>query len=214
MFHGKHSGVIPPSVSEEFLLSSDQVGQLAEYVSLLDLFARPTGLVGFSARFDAENIVRSLLFTKLFEPGVSLVDVGTGAGLPGVPIAIARGGVKLVDSRRKSVGFLEKVVRELDLDAVVVGSRAEAYAQTAPEGAEVVVARALAPPREAARLCAPLCKPGGWVILASKSTGVGGGLAEKDFREYGLGDLKVIKLQGPLDICQTMLMMTKLAVSP
>ena len=99
-----------------------------------------------------------------------LVDVGTGAGFPGVPLLLERGDLAgtLLDSRAKRCQHLQQVVDETGLAerVRVLNLRAEEYA--AADGREhygIAVARALAPPPVAIELCLPLLRNGGVCIL-------------------------------------------------
>lgn len=100
-----------------------------------------------------------------------LVDVGCGAGFPGVPLAIAgtRLEVTLLDSQRKRVDFLEEVREALGLEnAVCVHGRAEEFAGERREQFDAVVSRAVAALPVLCELCLPLVKVGGR-MLAMKS---------------------------------------------
>ena len=99
-----------------------------------------------------------------------LVDVGTGAGFPGVPLLLDRGDLEgtLLDSRAKRCQHLQRVVEATGVaDRVrVLNLRAEEHA--AADGREhygIAVARALAPPPVAVELCLPLLRVGGVCIL-------------------------------------------------
>lgn len=99
-----------------------------------------------------------------------LVDVGSGAGFPGLPLLISRpdlAGV-LLESRARRCDHLREAVGACDLAerVHVVRDRAEVYAAGAGrEAADIAVARALAPPPVALELCVPLVRPGGVVLL-------------------------------------------------
>lgn len=99
-----------------------------------------------------------------------LIDVGAGAGLPGLPILIERpdlAGV-LLESRARRCDHLREAVRACGLDerVQVVEGRAETHAAgPGREAADIAVARALAPPPVALELCVPLVRPGGAVLL-------------------------------------------------
>jgi 16S rRNA (guanine527-N7)-methyltransferase len=100
--------------------------------------------------------------------GASLVDVGSGAGLPGIALALARPdlSVVLVESLQRRVGFLQEVVDRLGLDRVqVVRGRAEELAGRV--SGSVVTARAVAPLDRLAGWCLPLARPHG-TLLALK----------------------------------------------
>lgn len=103
--------------------------------------------------------------------GVSLVDVGTGAGFPALPLAIVRSDLRvtLLDSLNKRLLFLQEVCRELGVEAQTVHSRAEDGGKSPAlrEQFDVVTARAVAALPILAEYCLPFCKVGG-VFLAMK----------------------------------------------
>jgi 16S rRNA (guanine527-N7)-methyltransferase len=142
--------------------------KLSRFSALVEEIARPLGLVGFeSGKVDLE-IERSLTLLTEIGPSNQIIDVGSGAGFPGIPLAIVLGGTTLIEPRRRAAGFLERVVRELGLDAAVVVSTAQDAARgQLRESADVVTARAVAPVPVAAEWCAPLCRVGGRVILTT-----------------------------------------------
>lgn len=111
--------------------------------------------------------------------GKTLIDVGTGAGLPGIPLAVAcpHCRISLLDAQRKRCGFLSRVCRELGLtETEVLWGRAEelAHQPERREQADFAVARAVAPLPLLAEYMAGLVKPGG-ALIAMK----GGGLNEE-----------------------------------
>jgi len=112
----------------------------------------------------------SCLTDEFFPAGCKIIDVGTGAGFPGIPLKIVRPDLQLtlVDSLLKRVGFLEKVVTELSLDSVsVIHSRSEDIGQQAKyrEQFQVVCARAVAKLNVLAELCLPLLVIGGTFVV-------------------------------------------------
>lgn len=139
---------------------------VAAYSRRLDLVS-PRDL----PRLYSRHIQDSLRALPLVEqaPAGPCVDVGSGAGFPGVPLAIVSGrSWRLIEPRARRAAFLEEVVRELELD------RVEVLAVTAEEASRrpgiggahaLAVARALAPPLQALAICAPLVAPGGRVAL-------------------------------------------------
>ncbi len=97
--------------------------------------------------------------------GPFVTDVGSGAGFPGLPLAIANPGVRftLLDSTAKKVRFLEHAVRTLGLDHVAaVCSRAESFRP--PQRSQVVVSRALASTAEFVRVAGHLCARSGRLL--------------------------------------------------
>jgi 16S rRNA (guanine527-N7)-methyltransferase len=98
------------------------------------------------------------------------IDVGSGGGLPGIPLAIAFPGLQttLLESVGKKAAFLRDAASELGLDRVVVRAERAEDAARAPgerDGYDLVVARALAPLPAALELCLPFARPGGVVVL-------------------------------------------------
>ena len=93
--------------------------------------------------------------------GDPIVDVGSGGGAPGIPLALALPGreVVLLESQRRKCAFLEQWAPS---NARVVCGRAE---EQGTDWAGAAVAKALAPPPVAAEWCLPLVRPGGAVVL-------------------------------------------------
>ncbi len=109
----------------------------------------------------------ALLPLRSWLPGEVVVDLGSGAGLPGIPLACARPDLRLVllEKSPKKAAFLERVVAELALARVTVAAvTAEAWAAAPPHPAAAVVSRAAAPPRELLRLALPLLASGGELL--------------------------------------------------
>jgi 16S rRNA (guanine527-N7)-methyltransferase len=96
-----------------------------------------------------------------------VVDVGSGNGSPGIPLAVAYGrSVTLLEAASRKAAFLQEVARELGIEAPVVAERSEQYARAAGRDRfDLVLARALAPPPVALELCLPLARAGGRVVL-------------------------------------------------
>ena len=124
-------------------------GQVAQLLAYLDLLARWNRTYNLTAvRAPAEMVTRHILDSLAvlpWVPGGRLLDAGSGAGLPGVPLSIARPElqVTLLDSAGKKIRFLNHVCRELRLgNAAPLQARLETYAPEVPFDA--IVSRAFA----------------------------------------------------------------------
>lgn len=117
----------------------------------------------------SKHFADSLLVMPLLPCGsFSLIDVGTGAGFPGIPLAIMRGDMRLalLDSLNKRIGFLKEVCEALDIKAELIHARAEDVGRDVKyrESFDVVTARAVARLPTLCEYCMPLVKVGGSFI--------------------------------------------------
>jgi len=150
-------------------LSDEQQTQLIDYLALLVKWNRVYNLT--AVRNPQQMVQRHLLDSLAILPyvrGQRIIDLGSGAGLPGIPLAIAlpETQVVLIDSQLKKTRFLQQVVTELRLTNVeVVCQRIENYAP--PQLFDSVISRALASLAQIARWSAHLLAEHG-VILAMK----------------------------------------------
>ncbi|MHB8510777.1 MAG: 16S rRNA (guanine(527)-N(7))-methyltransferase RsmG [Actinomycetota bacterium] len=148
-----------------------------------------SGALGLVSKGDEGNIMSrhtsdSLLFAAVRtpQPNENWIDVGTGAGFPGLVLAICypRTYFVLLDSNKKKLGFLRVLTANLGLTNVEL--RAERSSETAP-GFDVAVARALANPEKAIGLILPLVSPGGEIIVAATEQVEGAEPITTDFPE-------------------------------
>lgn len=118
------------------------------------------------------HFLDSAALLKLFDfRGKSVLDVGSGAGFPGLPLKMAEASIRLalLDAQQKRVDFMRKVCRETGLsDTACVHARAEEWARNCRESFDVVVSRAVAALPILAELCLPLVRTDG-CFLAMKS---------------------------------------------
>ena len=126
------------------------------------------------------HLLDSLTVIKALEPGrKTLIDVGCGAGFPGVPLAAACKGLKvtLLDSLGKRVNWLAETLPGLGIPAACVNARAEEYAADHREQFDYAASRAVARLNMLVELTAPFVKVGG-AVLAMKGAAAAEELAE------------------------------------
>lgn len=129
------------------------------------------------------------------EPGSRIVDLGSGGGLPGLVIAIARPDVELllVERRGKRSDFLRRMVRRLGLDHVEVhhGDVDELIASLALNGGpfDAVTARGFGPPEMTLRRAVQLTRPGGAIVISEPPNGDRWSIALLD--ELGVAATKI-----------------------
>ena len=143
---------------------------LAEhYAALLATAGLERGLMGprEGPRLWDRHILNSAAAAGPLGIGEAIVDIGSGAGLPGIPLALARPDLRvtLVEPLLRRSAFLEEVVEALGLDVRVVRGRAEDSKVIEVAGnADVVTSRAVAPLAKLAGWSAPLLRDGGRMI--------------------------------------------------
>jgi 16S rRNA (guanine527-N7)-methyltransferase len=118
--------------------------------------------------FEDSNALASYYDFSIGSP--SVIDVGSGAGFPGLPLKILFPNIKLtlLEATKKKTEFLQHIAKVLGLEGVeVIWGRAEDLARQRREEFDAAVCRALGPLNVACELCLPFVKPGG-VFLAMK----------------------------------------------
>jgi 16S rRNA (guanine527-N7)-methyltransferase len=147
----------------------ERLPRVEEYAWMLATDGVIRGLVGprEAPRIWERHLLNCAAVAELVPAGVHLIDVGSGAGLPGLVLALARPdlSVTLVEPKLRATTFLTEAVTSLRLEArvTVVRARAEECGGRLP-AAEVVTARALAPLARLAGWCLPLAAVGGRVL--------------------------------------------------
>lgn len=164
-------------------LSEYQLGLFQTYLDELWEWNQRTNLTGLSdrKRIAFELFLDSLIPAPFITQRGTLLDVGTGAGFPGIPLKIysPRLVVHLLDANFKKGSFLRQAVRLLGVNetAVITERIEEAEDSLLPEGYHIITARALARFGQALRWCAPKLAPGGLFVSYL------GGRAEAELRE-------------------------------
>lgn len=141
-----------------------------------------------------KHFIDSLTYVKaLPDDAITLADIGTGAGFPGVPIKIVRPdlAVYLIEPSRKKVSFLRNLIKELSMrDISVLRCRVEEYPcdqVDAPEQFDVVATRALYKIDDFVKKVSQLCKSDGIMVISK------GPSAEQEIKNVEVDRIKIIR---------------------
>lgn len=184
-----------PSAALE--LFGDRVEVARRFAANLAEQGEERGLIGplELPRLWSRHILNCAIVAPLLRPGV-VGDVGSGAGLPGLVLAIARPDVSfvLIEPMERRVAWLNEQVAELGLDNVsVVRARAEEARLDGP--LDQVTARAVSAFRKLLPLTAPLLRDGGELVLMKGAAAPAEvEAASKEIRKYKVHDIEVLTL--------------------
>lgn len=153
-------------------LSDSQAEKFEKYYKLLIEWNEKINLTRIvePEEVAVKHFADSLAITKYFDipENASLIDVGTGAGFPGIPLKIFREDIKLtlLDSLNKRLNFLNTVAEEIGIDVNTVHSRAEDAGKdnAKRESYDIAISRAVARLNTLCEYCIPLVKIGGSFI--------------------------------------------------
>jgi 16S rRNA (guanine527-N7)-methyltransferase len=171
--------------SFESLLSARVDGrvlsQMVRYAELLERWSARHNLVCCASREElvARHLMDALAAARFVPAGGRLLDVGSGGGLPGVPLLVTGEGVSgvLLEPRQKRWAFLRTVIRELQLPARAERSRYQEF--TSAERWDMVTLRALGGQAEVLQWARVRLAPRGWVVVWTTERG------EAKLRELG-----------------------------
>ena len=203
-------------------LSGEEIDKFKAYLSEILFWNAKMNLTAIKKEDDivVKHFLDSLLPLKVFPiTSQSIVDIGAGAGLPGIPIKIVRSAVHLtlLESVGKKVDFLKHVIDKLFLShTVAIWGRAEDVAGDLREKFDIAISRAVAPLNVLSEYCLPLTKVGGSMI-ALKSENIEGEIGEAQ------GAIKILggKLKGvhkvklpTTDIVRSIVIIEKISKTP
>lgn len=164
----KHAHIPPPPAAAAEVFG-DRINLATAYVELLAGAGVERGLLGPREveRLWDRHILNSVAVGELIDESARVADVGSGAGLPGIPLAIARPDleVTLVEPMLRRTDFLNEAIAGLGIDAKVIRGRAEdAVVRNALVDVDVVVSRAVASLDKLTNWCLPLLRVGGTML--------------------------------------------------
>ena len=147
-------------------LGEKTASRFESYLSLFIRWNERMNLSSFRSEEEiiARHFIESIAVARRLPEGLaSLLDFGSGGGLPGIPIALCRPeiAVTLAESRIKKAAFLEEAVRVLEIQAQVWGKRAEALREVF----DCVILRAVDKMPRAVAAAVRLVAPNGWLAL-------------------------------------------------
>ncbi|WP_028928690.1 16S rRNA (guanine(527)-N(7))-methyltransferase RsmG [Pseudonocardia asaccharolytica] len=187
----------PPAAAADVF--GDRLPAAVRYAAHLATSGVERGLIGprETDRLWDRHLLNCAVVAEVVPAGARLVDVGSGAGLPGIPLALARPDlhVVLIEPLARRVDWLDEIIADLDLPVQVVRGRAEEKAVRRQwEGADVVTARAVAPMARLAGWALPLLRAGG-ILAAIKGTSVADEVARDvaGVRKSGGGEPRIVQ---------------------
>ncbi|MFP4078121.1 MAG: 16S rRNA (guanine(527)-N(7))-methyltransferase RsmG [Candidatus Izemoplasmataceae bacterium] len=150
-----------------FRLTSEQEKAFDGYYDLLIEWNHKMNLTGITDERGVymKHFLDSLMLAKGIDlNGKHLLDVGSGAGFPGIPLKIMFPAMQLtiIDALKKRVQFLEVLTDALNIEAALIHGRIEEHERKASY--DVVTARAVAPLNTLGEFCVPFVKPGGYFV--------------------------------------------------
>ncbi len=157
--------------------------QYDKFLIYSDMLVEWNNKCNLTAILDPEGITIKHFYDSIFPfmsidipQNAKLIDVGTGAGFPSVPLAIMRNDLKLtlLDSLNKRINFLSELTDTLEVNAECVHGRAEEFGQKADyrEKFDIATARAVASLPELCEYCLPFVKVGGYFVSLKGSNGL------------------------------------------
>ncbi|MGJ0118647.1 16S rRNA (guanine(527)-N(7))-methyltransferase RsmG [Williamsia sp. MIQD14] len=199
MFHVKHDPEFddPAVAAAAHMMFGRRMDAAATYRDFLADAGVVRGLIGPREvdQMWSRHVLNCAAAAEVIAADARLVDIGSGAGLPGIPLALARPDLRvtLVEPLLRRYEFLTEIIGILDIDVQVIRGRAEDKdVVSSVGGADVVTSRAVAPLDRLARWSLPLLRTGG-ELVAIKGSSAGEEIEKHRaaLSRAGLGELRV-----------------------
>ncbi len=194
------------------LIFGENVDRARRYFELLVRDGDLLGLLGprEMPKLWTRHILNSAVVAELVSPATTVADVGSGAGLPGIPMALAQPQAQftLIEPMERRSDWLKSVVLELQLENVrVLRARAEEVAEVF----DVVTARAVSALPNLLKMCVPLTKHGG-EIIALKGSKAADEIADskKLQKKLSIESFEIVRVGGEFLADPTLVVRTKL----
>jgi 16S rRNA (guanine527-N7)-methyltransferase len=199
----------PASAAQIF---GNQIDQARAYFAALVRDGDLLGLLGprEMPKLWTRHILNSAVVAELVEPGKTVADVGSGAGLPGIPMALAQPAshFTLIEPMERRSEWLKLMVEELGLANVSV---LRARAEEVGDVFDIVTARAVSALPNLLKMCVPLTKHGGEIIaLKGSKAGEEIDASKKLQKKLGIESFEIIKTGANFLVDPTLVVRTKL----
>ena len=207
---GDFTPELQPAAAE--LIFGDQIGKARLYFEALVRDGDLLGLLGprEMPKLWTRHILNSAVVAELVGPGQTVADVGSGAGLPGIPMALVQPQAQftLIEPMERRSDWLKAIVQDLGLSNVRVH---RARAEEVVEVFDVVTARAVSALPNLLRMCVPMTRHGGEVI-ALKGSKAADEIqeAKKLQKKLGIASFEIVRVGGEFLTDPTLVVRTKL----
>jgi 16S rRNA (guanine527-N7)-methyltransferase len=207
---GDFTPEIEPAAAESIF--GDQIGQARLYFEALVRDGDLLGLLGprEMPKLWTRHILNSAVVAELVASGQTVADVGSGAGLPGIPMALVQPEAQftLIEPMERRSDWLKAIVQDLGLSNVRVQ---RARAEEVAEVFDIVTARAVSALPNLLRMCVPMTKHGGEVI-ALKGSKAAEEIqeAKKLQKKLGIASFEIVRVGSEFLTDPTLVVRTKL----
>ena len=206
----------------DVILKEEQLEKFYSYMELLTEWNEKMNLTAITQPYEIlqKHFIDSLTILPYLESNQKVIDVGTGAGFPGIPIKIANNeiSVTLFDSLGKRISFLDEVIQELALskmDTHHIRAEEAGKSKMFREQFDIAVSRAVAPLATLVEYLLPLVKIGGKCICMKTNKGEEIENSDKAISTLG-GEIETIKefTLPQSDIKRTLIIIKKIEKTP